>query len=187
LAASHTLLSQADLTGTQPFPSNSSLAGVTHNLALKTPYYSATVPIWLDLVDDPSEWADAFLSPEAKVVLTALGGLVVVFPTSGEKARIDAAKKFLQEAGRVVQEGLGGWSWDGVTLAVGVGAGAETQDLEQWEESCAEANLEFVYIDTAGVATAARNEFGGASSVTLGGMIYGLLTNAQRRREFRES
>ncbi|EXF78987.1 alpha and gamma adaptin binding protein p34 [Colletotrichum fioriniae PJ7] len=68
-----------DLTGTHPEPASTTLAGTTHILPIKTSYYSADVPIWLDLVDSPAEWSASFLSPEAKEVLTVLGGLVVVF------------------------------------------------------------------------------------------------------------
>ncbi|KAK4040012.1 alpha and gamma adaptin binding protein p34-domain-containing protein [Parachaetomium inaequale] len=58
------------------------LAGTTHPLTLSTPYYTATVPIWLDLVaglSSPAEWAASFLSPEAREVLEVIGGVVVVF------------------------------------------------------------------------------------------------------------
>ncbi|KAK1655186.1 alpha and gamma adaptin binding protein p34-domain-containing protein [Colletotrichum phormii] len=68
-----------DLTGTHPEPASTTLAGTTHILPIKTSYYTADVPIWLDLVASPAEWSASFLSPEAKEVLTVLGGLAVVF------------------------------------------------------------------------------------------------------------
>jgi hypothetical protein len=57
--------------------------------------------------------------------------------------------------GQVVKKGLGGWEWDGVGLAVGVGEGI----TEEWDEVCAEAGLEFVHVT--GKAQTGRNEFGG--------------------------
>ncbi|KAK1726573.1 alpha and gamma adaptin binding protein p34-domain-containing protein [Colletotrichum acutatum] len=77
-----------DLTGTHPEPASTTLAGTTHILPIKTSYYTADVPIWLDLVDSPAEWSASFLSPEAKEVLTVLGGLAVVFalPSSSPSA-----------------------------------------------------------------------------------------------------
>lgn len=160
-----------DLTGTHPEPTgpSPSLAGTTHDLALKTPYYTATVPIWLDLIASPSEWADSFLSAEAKEVLAVLGGVVVVFPLpintgtgTGEDTNVQdnatAARDLIRGVGKVVKEGLGGWEWDGVRLCLGVG---EIDDVDEWEDCCAEWGLEFVQVRSQNVP--ARNEFGGES------------------------
>ena len=127
---------------------------------LKTAYYTASVPIWLDLIAEPSEWSASFLSTEAKEVLEVLGGLVVVFPlptkpgSDSEEAK--AARELIQHVGKVVQKGLGGWAWDGVGLCVGVG---EIDDVDEWDGCAAECGLEFVQVRAKG--TEARNEFGG--------------------------
>ncbi|KAK7741922.1 hypothetical protein SLS62_010857 [Diatrype stigma] len=164
-----------DLTGTHPEPTGPSLAGTTHNLALKTAYYAAEVPIWLDLVSSPSEWAASFLSPEAKEVLDILGGVVVVFalPANakpGETAddgAAGAARDLIRNVGRVVREGLGGWEWDGVGLCVGVGeaggGGDDDGQFDEWEDCCAEWGLEFVQVrghNNHNTAAPERNEFG---------------------------
>ncbi|KAM0328777.1 hypothetical protein ACHAQA_005191 [Verticillium albo-atrum] len=134
-----------DLTGTAPEPTTAtaptpSLAGTTHTLALKTPYYAATVPVWLDLVSDAEEWAETFLAPEAKEVLDALGGVVLVFPLA---PGVERTRPLIEQVGRVVKDGLDGWSWDGVGLAVGVGKG----DADgEWEEVCGGVGLEFVQV-----------------------------------------
>lgn len=140
----------SDLTGTSPTP-QPTLAGTTHPLPLTTPYYTATVPIWLDLVSDPSEWTASFLAPEAKEVLDALGGVVVVFDLATAAAADKAKSKALLEGvGHLVRTALGGWEWDGVLLAVGVeeegvGGGVDEEDLEAWEDVCAEWGLEFIH------------------------------------------
>ncbi|KAI5461680.1 hypothetical protein BGZ63DRAFT_240729 [Mariannaea sp. PMI_226] len=146
-----------DLTGTAPTTPSAelSLAGTTHPLTLTTPYYSATVPIWLDLITNPPEWSASFLSPEAVEVLAVLGGVVVVFtagPASGPAA--ESTRSLISHVGKVVKQGLGGWDWDGVVLAVGVGDG----DEDEWDEICAEAGLEFVLLRSK--ETSGRNEFG---------------------------
>ncbi|KAH6850606.1 alpha and gamma adaptin binding protein p34-domain-containing protein [Chaetomium sp. MPI-CAGE-AT-0009] len=164
------------------------LAGTTHALPLKTPYYTASVPVWLDLVSSPAEWAASFLAPEAAEVLAVLGGVVVVFALpplpskgasmlggggggdgDGEGAR---AKELVREVGRVMKEGLGGWEWDGVGLVVGVGKGVggagDGEELDEWEDLCAEWGMEFVHVAEAGVRGGKgeageggeRNEFG---------------------------
>lgn len=185
------------------------MAGTTHNLAIKTPYYTAEVPIWLDLIASPEEWAESFLSPEAKEVLEVLGGIMVVFAlpppssltlatatskaideastvqstpvekvpsdsTSESEASISPSsittsppqpptaqetRALLQQIGRVVSDGLGGWTWDGVSLCVGIG---EADDVDEWEELAAGCGLEFVQVKkTATGSGAGRNEFGG--------------------------
>lgn len=155
----------AGLTSTHPQPTSASLAGTTHDLPLRTAYYTATVPIWLDLVNAPSDWANSFLSDEAKEVLEVLGGIVVVFaiPSSSSPSK-DETIALINEVGRLVREGLGGWEWDGVRMAVGVGPVEHLDDLDTWDEVCGDAGLEFVHdgaTATGGGGTDVRNEFGG--------------------------
>lgn len=123
------------------------MAGITHSLNLTTPYYSAEVPIWLDTPDSPELWSSSFLTDEAKEVLSVLGGLVVVFSLQDDK-------ELVKEVSKVVKEGLGGWEWDGVGLAIGVGEGV----TEEWEDVCAEGGLEFVQVTG---KDDGKNEFGG--------------------------
>ncbi|KAL2176447.1 uncharacterized protein P884DRAFT_278529 [Thermothelomyces heterothallicus CBS 202.75] len=191
------------------------IAGTTHPLPLSTPYYTASVPIWLDLVASPAEWSAAFLSPEAKEVLDVLGGVLVVFalpparaaplpsssssssssspppppppptsssPSSSQETARERARELITHVGKVVREGLGGWEWDGVGLAVGVGPSARSGggalgqqeddddggELDEWEDLCAESGLEFVHVARAGAQAGngkgagedKRNEFG---------------------------
>ncbi|KAG8158892.1 hypothetical protein KVR01_011335 [Diaporthe batatas] len=149
-----------DLTGASPEPASAatSLAGTTHDLTLKTAYYTATVPIWLDLITTAPEWADSFLSPEAREVLEVLGGVVVVFPVSSSSPQ--QHRDLIREVGRVVREGLGGWEWDGVGLGVGVGEVPHLDDLDMWDEACGDAGLEFVHVDSSATPEGAKNEFG---------------------------
>jgi hypothetical protein len=195
-----------DLTGTHPSPNPSpspeqetadTLAGTTHLLSLATNYYTASVPIWLDLIASPAEWSASFLSAEAKEVLDVLGGVIVVFSlpsASSSSLGSDSAstlgtsssqtppaqtspegkgrdgheqvKQLVTHVGNVVREGLGGWEWDGVSLAVGIGEG-EDAELDEWEDLCAQSGLEFVHVprlgggDTGkGEQKNGRNEFG---------------------------
>ncbi|CAH0040598.1 unnamed protein product [Clonostachys solani] len=146
-----------ELTGSPPEAASTTLAGSTHDLNLKTAYYTAVVPTWIDLIASPEEWSASFLSPEAREVLTVLGGLVLVFPLSSTAAAgPQPTRDVIKHVGRVVKEGLGGWEWDGVGLAVGVGEG----EAEEWDELCAEAGLEFVQV-TGSSRDEGRNEFGG--------------------------
>ncbi|KAI3400243.1 hypothetical protein diail_4128 [Diaporthe ilicicola] len=148
-----------DLTGNSPEPASSSLAGTTHDLNLQTAYYTATVPIWLDLVTAASEWAASFLSPEAKEVLDVLGGVVVVFPISSSTSA-SQNRELVREVGRVVKEGLGGWEWDGVGLGIGTGEVPHLDDLDMWDEVCGDAGLEFVHVGSSATSDDAKNEFG---------------------------
>jgi hypothetical protein len=158
-SAQHLSAVVKDLTGAAPEPASTSLAGTTHDLPIKTPYYTATVPVWLDLIADPADWAASFLSDEAKEVLAILGGLVLVFalpaPTDAPAAARTA--DLIRRVGAVVKDGLGGWAWDGVGLAVGVGEGT----ADQWDDLSADAGLEFVQVRRAGAKDEGRNEYGG--------------------------
>ncbi|KAF4120669.1 Alpha and gamma adaptin binding protein p34 [Geosmithia morbida] len=176
-----------DLTGSVPEQTSTTLAGTTHDLPLSTAYYTTTVPIWIDLISSPKEWAESFLSSEAKEVLSVLGGLVVVFPLpaasgpdgqedqEGEEEGDDDGQQQQQERkkqerpshaqikdlithlGKIIRDGLGGWSWDGVSLAVGVGGSSDL--AEQWDDLCGEAGLEFVHV-TGDSRAGGCNEFG---------------------------
>ena len=172
-----------DLSGTypEPHPGTSSLAGTSHSLTLSTSYYKAEVPVWIDLVVSPSEWATSFTSPEAKEVLDVLGGVVVIFSvsvgqnssSSTNASHISASgtaedapaatspTELIREMGRVMGA-LGGWDWDGVGLGIGIGGSIEAADM--FDDACAAIGLEFVHA-TSGNAAAGReggkNEFGG--------------------------
>ncbi|KAJ6779740.1 hypothetical protein PWT90_02083 [Aphanocladium album] len=139
-----------DITGSKPTPTEGSLAGTTHDLPLKTKYYTTTVPVWLDLIETPADWSASFLSDEASEVLTVLGGLVLVFSIPSAAADAEATRQLINHVGKVVHDGLGGWEWDGVKLAVGVGSssgsGDDDADIDEWDELCAEAGLEFVQV-----------------------------------------
>ncbi|KAI1372810.1 hypothetical protein F4677DRAFT_456343 [Hypoxylon crocopeplum] len=146
-----------ELTGSHPEQTSTTLAGSSHILSLKTAYYTAEVPIWLDLISSPSEWSGSFLSSEAKEVLEVLGGVMVVFPlpVQSQSDEAKSARELIQNVGKVVKDGLGGWSWDGVGLCLGVG---EIDDVDEWEDCCAEWGLEFVQVKNQSVP--GRNDFG---------------------------
>lgn len=151
---------RVDLTGSTPESASTTLAGSSHNLNLKTSYYTATIPIWLDLIASPSDWASSFLSDEAQEVLAVLGGLILVFAmpsgtTESNTTEHDQTRNLIRQVGQVVQKGLGGWEWDGVRLAVGMGDG----ESDEWDEICAELGLEFVQLGSG--HSQERNEFGG--------------------------
>ncbi|KAI1435905.1 hypothetical protein GGR50DRAFT_693645 [Xylaria sp. CBS 124048] len=156
-SAHHLIRVLKDLTGTTPEQTSTSLAGASHTLSLKTTYYTAEVPIWLDLISTPSEWSASFLSPEAKEVLEVLGGVIVVFalPVNPKSEEGKAAQDFIEQVGKVMKRGLGGWEWDGVGLCLGIG---EIDNVDVWEDCCGELGLEFVQVRSQ--TKILRNEFG---------------------------
>ncbi|KAI0396806.1 hypothetical protein F5Y17DRAFT_417870 [Xylariaceae sp. FL0594] len=165
---SHLVRVIKDLTGSTPEQTSSSLAGSSHTLTLKTAYYTCEVPIWLDLVSSPEEWSASFLSAEAREVLDALGGVIVVFalPARNHESKAASAQNLIRHVGKVVRDGLGGWGWDGVGLCLGVGENDDDDDddTDVWEDYCAEWGLEFVQVKkkkkSSGSQSHARNEYG---------------------------
>jgi hypothetical protein len=186
----------SDLTGTKPTPppNETSLAGLSHALPLKTAYYTASIPIWIDVPAIPlpatdstatsssattasySTWATSFLDtsiPGASDVLTALGAFIICFRKPSSGAEFEDIKALLTAVARVVEgckelsskEGNG--EWDGVCLAVGLRR-AVVPGLEvleeEWEDICMERGFEFVDGEVEGRG---RNEFGGMCCVDL--------------------
>jgi hypothetical protein len=80
------------------------LAGTTHPFSLTTQYYTATVPVWLDLISSPAEWAASFLAPEAREVLEVLGGVVVVLPLPPAPSSSSSASTLLPSSSSSLQE-----------------------------------------------------------------------------------
>lgn len=114
-------------------------------LIIKNTYYAADIPLLLASISSdskPADFADIYLLPEAKDLLDALGGLMIVFslPSAEKEAE---TREVIEQIGRILTDGLGGWEWRGVNLAVGVGEGS----FEKWEDICMEAGwVEFVQL-----------------------------------------
>jgi len=134
-----------------------------HTWPLKTAYYTADVPIWLDEVLDPPQWAKEFLAPEAKEVLTVLGAFVVCFRKPVNDGELQGIELLLRRVGEVVKEGCGSL-WDGVCLAVAMQQSTTPyleKSFEEWEELCEEFGFEFVDFEAKG-----RNEYSGELKLT---------------------
>lgn len=146
------------LTGSLPaHQSTESPAGLSHNLTLKTQYYTSTIPIWVDEIVDPEEWSTAYASKDAKEVRQVLGSIIYTFrrPTSDDE--VDKVfKEDLRGLEKVVK--ACGYTWDGVCLAVAMPHAIQPQiqkAQEDWEDIALERGFEFVDFEAKG-----RNEFG---------------------------
>ncbi|KFY10698.1 hypothetical protein V492_04888 [Pseudogymnoascus sp. VKM F-4246] len=121
-----------DLTGTAPSPpptETDTLAGTSHVINLKTPYYTADVPIWIDITS-PAEikkWANEFTKEEAAEVRAALGGYIVLVDRGEGRKGWDEVERVLREVGRVVSVAEGEM-WEGVCLGVLLGAATEEDE-----------------------------------------------------------
>jgi hypothetical protein len=95
------------LTGTSPSAGNSSnsLAGLSHTLQLKTAYYTATIPIWLDEIPlfPLAQDVESIKSPDKTP--TASG--TVVGNGSRSSPAADWATEFLQPEAKEVLAALG--------------------------------------------------------------------------------
>ena len=154
----HLLTNDAGLTGTAPSLTTESIAGTTHTWSIKTNYYTASIPIWLDEISEPETWAKEFLAPEAREVLTVLGAFVVCFRKPVDEAALKDVKELLGNVAEVVKEGCG-YAWDGVCLAIAMPQSSIPyleKSFDDWEEMCQEFGFEFVDFESKG-----RNEFAG--------------------------
>ncbi|KAK6350099.1 hypothetical protein TWF696_006346 [Orbilia brochopaga] len=161
------------LTGSLPahHPTSASHAGLTHSLPLKTQYYDATIPIWIDEIADPAaDWAAAYASKEASEVRQALGAIVYVFrrPTTAAELA-DTVRGDLAGVGKVVDACGGRYGWDGVCLAIAMptrgvsstagdsngGSKEVEKTADEWEDEVREFGFEFVDFEAKG-----RNDYG---------------------------
>lgn len=106
-------------------------------LSLKTTYYAADVPVWIDIINPEGikGWADDFSGAGAEEVRAAVGGYVVLLSRGEGRSGWDEVEKVLREVGRVtsIAEGEG---WEGVCLGVLLGSAAGEDDegwVEGWE------------------------------------------------------
>ncbi|TGO55896.1 hypothetical protein BOTNAR_0235g00080 [Botryotinia narcissicola] len=144
------------LTGSAPALTGDSIAGVTHDWPIKTNYYTASVPIWLDEIHEPEVWCKEFLAPEAREVLTVLDAFIVCFRKPVDEAELRAFKILLESVAEVVKEGCG-YTWDGVCLAVAMPQSTTPyleKSFDEWEELCQEHGFEFIDFESKG-----RNEY----------------------------
>lgn len=138
-------------------------AGLSHELAIRTRYYNADVPIWLDEVTSPASWKGDFMSEDAGEVVKAIGAWIVVFRRGGTTATSDTSEagtgvgplELLAAVSEVIQHTHGGeGTWDGVCLAVGMptstvgiresGVAQHERSFEEWEDLCLERGFEYI-------------------------------------------
>lgn len=145
-----------DLTGTAPEPDISgSCAGLTHEWDVKTAYYSARVPVWIDEISEPEEWKTEFMKPEAEEVVDAVGAWVYLFRLPRDW-KVEETMRALQE----VVEVHAGYGADNVMLAVAMPANKDAGTVsegvrEQLDDMAIQYGFEFVEYGATG-----KNEFG---------------------------
>ncbi|KAL7270940.1 hypothetical protein RUND412_006331 [Rhizina undulata] len=146
------------LTGSVPAINGPTHAGLSHELTLKTAYYTVTIPIWIDEItpEKEDEWALGYLTRDAKEVLKVLGGFIVAFRKPQDAAALEGVKRALKAGHEVVK--ACGYAWDGVCLAVGMSQSLQPRlemAADEWEEVCREFGFEYVDFEFKG-----RNEYG---------------------------
>lgn len=145
------------LTNVTPELESGAVAGTTISWPVKTAYYTTTIPIWLDEVDQPAVWSREFLAPEAREVLSVLGAFVICFRKPVSQNELAEIEALIEHTSKVCKEGCG-LAWDGVCIAVAMPQ-SNTPHLqksnEEWEELCMQFGFEYVDFETKG-----RNEFG---------------------------
>lgn len=149
------------LTGSSPAPhASGSCSGLTHEWDVRTAYYNATVPVWIDELSDLGEWKEEFMKEEAGEVVQAVGAWVYVFRIDGSGAVGEDVEKTMGALQEVV-EAHEGYGAESVMLAVGMPAvGKDTVELEKgkredWDDIAMQYGFEFVDYGAQGV-----NDFG---------------------------
>ncbi|KAG9240171.1 hypothetical protein BJ878DRAFT_430866 [Calycina marina] len=149
-----------NLTGTPPSITDT-VAGTTHTLPLKTAYFTASISIWLDEIDDAGIWAAEFLAPEAKEVLAVLGAYIVCFRRPVDNEALDKVRELLTAVQNVVNGS--GYGWDGVCLAIAMPQSivpALEMGAEEWDDLCTKYGFEFVDSEATG-----KNQYSGMMDI----------------------
>ena len=143
-------------------------AGLSHQLDLRTRYYRATIPIWVDETNDPDAWKRDFLSSEASEVIKAVGAWIVLFRKT--TAGWQTATKLMNAIRDAVHHVYGGEGvWDGVFLCVGLPSdendvlkseSAVGTGYEQWDEESFDLGFELVDGEITGDESKRRNAAG---------------------------
>ncbi|KAI9667487.1 MAG: hypothetical protein M1821_000303 [Bathelium mastoideum] len=145
------------LTGSTPAKSQDSNAGLSHTWNLKTSYYEASLPIWIDEIRNVSEWRTDFMGEEAKQVVHVVGAWIYCFRKPVTQPDLDIIKSTLQAISDVRDHGTE-YDWDGVCLAVAMPQFTTPHlglPFEEWEDMCRDSGFEFIDAEAQG-----RNEFG---------------------------
>lgn len=150
-----------DLTGSSPAPDGSgSTAGLTHEWDVKTAYYSAKVPIWVDEIPDIEAWKTEFLKPEAREVIEAVGAWIYCFNKPINGLVTEAAENVMKAIQDITEEHAG-YGADAVMLAVAIsnsqeaGTNADGASQEDWEDVCMQYGFEYINYSAQGA-----NEYG---------------------------
>ncbi|KAF2087987.1 hypothetical protein K490DRAFT_65267 [Saccharata proteae CBS 121410] len=146
-----------DLTGSAPTPNDDSTAGLSHTWSLKTSYYTAELPIWIDEIPDVEQWRAEFVKPEAKEVVNVLGAWIYCFRKPVTESQLGTVKATMRAIAQVVERAWG-FSWEGVCLAVAMPQGMTPhlqKTFDEWEDMCREYGFEYIDSEATG-----RNDFG---------------------------
>lgn len=155
-----------ELTGSAPEPTTfegkETTAGLSHEWRLETKYYTAILPVWLDEIIDVPEWRAEFTKPEAREVVTVLGGWIYCFKKPVEKKDLDVIRDTLQAISDVIERACG---YVGETVCLAVALPQSTtpyldKPSEEWDELCMEHGFEYIDAEATG-----KNEFGEAVGI----------------------
>lgn len=129
-----------------------------HDWDIKTAYYNAKVPIWIDEIPEIDAWKTEFLKPEAKEVVEAIGAWVYCFKNTSHDALVSELERTLEAIQEISEVHVGDGA-DTVMLAVAMPSktvgSTDRVKQEELEDVCIQYGFE--YIDYSAKWT---NEFG---------------------------
>lgn len=106
---------------------------MSHEWNVKTAYYTAKVPIWVDEIPDIEEWREEFMKAEAKEVVEAVGAWIYCFHVSQSEAADGSVEEAMKAIQAVVEEHVG-YGSDTVMLAVAASRARDKTGMAEEEK-----------------------------------------------------
>lgn len=134
---------------------------MSHTMSIRTPYYTATIPIWLDEIslNNPDAWIQEFSQPEAAEVFQAIGAYIVIFRKPINETEATAIKSLLDGVAKLIKKSVG-FENDAAFLAVGMKQSmlpklsSISKTSEDWEDEIMDLGFEWIDDEAQG-----KNEF----------------------------
>ena len=132
------------LTHGSPDAVDGSLVGASHKHEISNKYYSATIPVWIDDLQDLDGWLEGFMSDEATEVRDEIACYMLVVQTPCSRERYEHVLSMMKAINKVI--GLGTQEATSMLILMPnphTSSFCPTHD--EWEDACMDLDFDFAF------------------------------------------